>query len=519
MQLHLGFLFALGVPLTKAWAPGARPLLRGHRDRNAAGPDRQIAVRRARCVCATQTSDKLEKLKTWLASKGVKGLKCKGALLPGFGQCLVACEDGIKKGETIFSIPASVHLSPSAVAETEVGKALTEHVEKDDEEAILSVGLLAELAKGESSEYWPYVNMMPSSDDISGLPLLWSDEERHKLLGGSHLDATVGQTRAALLDKWAEIEENVIPKHPELFPTEVFNLRGWLWANAMVLTRAFPFGSEQSLIPILDLANHVAGANTICSIGVQGDGDIEAALDADMLQGKDPLAVLTATADFAPGEQVFIDYGERGMRSSWEMFYLYGFVPGAGLKEWLATGGRPLYFEGIKPSDPLLMQKRAALEVLGAGDNAWEGTWLDLKPDHDQCVAMAPLLRFAHLATDVEYEDPKLGELVQKLASWGADARDIWTAMSKPFDAAIETRVAAQVTKQCEEALEKMPSVEELAAAAAPPKEDAEISGKAAVQAEKERLAARVLLGERSALEACIGVWKPKKESSEASLV
>ena len=32
----------------------------------------------------------------------------------------------------------------------------------------------------------------------------------------------------------------------------------------------------------------------------------------------------------AAGEQVFIDYaGEGSWRSSWEMLYTYGFVPGA----------------------------------------------------------------------------------------------------------------------------------------------------------------------------------------------
>ena len=42
----------------------------------------------------------------------------------------------------------------------------------------------------------------------------------------------------------------------------------WLWAHAIVLTRALPFGNELSLIPGLDLANHELGSNNTCSIGV-----------------------------------------------------------------------------------------------------------------------------------------------------------------------------------------------------------------------------------------------------------
>ena len=37
-------------------------------------------------------------------------------------------------------------------------------------------------------------------------------------------------------------------------------LEGYLWAHAIVLSRALPFGEELSLIPLLDLANHEAGA-------------------------------------------------------------------------------------------------------------------------------------------------------------------------------------------------------------------------------------------------------------------
>ena len=64
-----------------------------------------------------------------------------------------------------------------------------------------------------------------------------------------------------------------MPNHPNVFPPEVFNLQGYLYAHAIVLTRALPFGEELSLIPFLDLANHQKGASNTCSIGVaKSDG-------------------------------------------------------------------------------------------------------------------------------------------------------------------------------------------------------------------------------------------------------
>ena len=88
----------------------------------------------------------------------------------------------------------------------------------------------------------------------------------------------------------------------------------------------------------------------------------------------------------------------QGWRSSWEMLYTYGFVPGASTTEWIAAGGRPMFFDGVTDDDPLMPQKRALLVALGADENAYAGTWLDLKARKDSCVAMAPLLRLAKLA-------------------------------------------------------------------------------------------------------------------------
>ena len=128
-----------------------------------------------------------------------------------------------------------------------------------------------------------------------------------------------------------------------------------LYAHAIVLTRALPFGDELSLIPFLDLANHANGAKNSCSIGVAtkpdaAEDDSEAAgatikpvVDQSQLDalgaGEEVTAVLTAGTSLKPGEQTFIDYGEAGWRSSWEMLYTYGFVPGA-------SPARPTMIEG-----------------------------------------------------------------------------------------------------------------------------------------------------------------------------
>merc|ERR1719424_2316681 len=268
-----------------------------------------------------------------------------------------------------------------------------------------------------------------------GMPLLWADEERAQLLSGSHLEGCVAQARQQLLEQWAAVEA-VLPAHAEVFPRSVFNAAGYLWAHAVVLSRALPFGEELHLIPLLDLANHAAGSPHACSIGVSGEGG-GAVSEAWQVEGKEAAAVLTAGAGAAAGKQVFIDYGEAGWRSSWEMLYTYGFVPGSSVEEWIAAGGRPLFFDGVSPSDELLPQKRALLAALGASEGAADGQWLDLKPTADQCVAMAPLLRLANLSPGDASLEEGVRRLAEALAEWRADPTALWSALQRPVGAAV----------------------------------------------------------------------------------
>lgn len=445
----------------------------------------------------------LASFRAWLSESGIASEAVEPAKLPGWGVCLVAGPDGVAQGDTLLSIPTALHLTPSSVAAGPVGAAVARVVPSDDHSALLALGLLEQLSRGEANcSSWPYIELLPSGDEMVGMPLLWADEERAQLLSGSHLEGCVAQARQQLLEQWAAVEA-VLPAHAEVFPRSVFNAAGYLWAHAVVLSRALPFGEELHLIPLLDLANHAAGSPHACSIGVSGEGG--AVSEAWQVEGKEAAAVLTAGAGAAAGEQVFIDYGEAGWRSSWEMLYTYGFVPGSSVEEWIAAGGRPLFFDGVSPSDELLPQKRALLAALGASEGAADGQWLDLKPTADQCVAMAPLLRLANLSPGDASLEEGVRRLAEALAEWRADPTALWSALQRPVGAAVEAKVAEQVLSVCEEALAALPPADELAPRAKP---DQGLPGDGTAEAERARCAARVMLGERSALEACVSVWE-----------
>ena len=94
-------------------------------------------------------------------------------------------------------------------------------------------------AAGESSPHYPYLSLLPSTDELH-CPILWSDEERSRLLRASHLSETVAQTRQQLLEQWRAIEAAAASASiAELLqPAEVYNAGTYLWAHAIVLSRA-----------------------------------------------------------------------------------------------------------------------------------------------------------------------------------------------------------------------------------------------------------------------------------------
>jgi hypothetical protein len=133
---------------------------------------------------------------------------------------------------------------------------------------------------------------------------------------------------------------------------------------------------------------------------------------------------------------------------------------------------------------------------------------VDLRPDETEVLKMAPLLRLAAV------NDATLPDLASTLASWSAEPLPTWSRMQAPIGAAVEAAIADRVLSACAHALALLPTADELAATAAGPKppdsgsyEEAEAKPESTAQ-RRAKMAARVKLGERHALEVCAAVWQ-----------
>ena len=426
--------------------------------------------------------------------------------VPGCGRGLVATRD-IEAGEPLISIPQQMVLCPSAylnaIAQSgPIGAQLSAGLAPllqtpDGQSTLLALALLHEVSLGDASRWAPYVANLPPDPDI---PLLWDADRLHTVLKGSHLVQRATDLRADLLAEFASLEEQAFANERALYPPEVFTGERYLWAHAIVLSRALPIQEESSLLPLIDLANHDGASVSVLTFAASTGA-----------------VALIAGEPISRGAQVCIDYTRGEPKPTWELFFSHGFVPepppavdgsegGAASQWWRSAGGRPMQLAVLRPSDPLREQKKAVLVALGADDDVDTGVEISLLPGKP--TLGAPVLRLAHLDA---ISNP---ELAAEIAGWQAKPAELWERLQRPVGAGVEQRVAQQLVDLCDAALEELPPSAAMTTAASTEDalsdpSDPSGSSDAATEAQRrERSAARVLLGERQALEDCQYYWQ-----------
>ena len=423
----------------------------------------------------------------------------KVAPIDGMGQGLIAMRD-VKAGDVLLSVPHELHLNPSSylaqIASTgSVGAQLAsagQRLQQTPEGAscLLALGLLHEKALGERSQRSLYLSMLPTPDELEH-PLLWEPSYVESLLKGSHLVERISRLRADLSREFEGIVSDVLTHDPEAFPLETYTEALYVWAHAIVLSRSFSIDGELSLVPLLDIANHESGSphtwRTISNANNQS------------------FVALIAGARVSEGEHVCIDCSRGQPRATWEYLFSYGFVPEVDLPpeaaaaHWLEQGALPLTLTPLRPieEDPIAMQKRALLALLldALGfDEASDENRIELSLVPSDPERIAPFLRLGVASSD------NAPELAAKLEAWMAEPRATWATLQAPLSADNERLVAQQVLQLCDTALQPLPPSAGLALAAA--------REPTSVAKAREQAAARVLLGERHAVEACREHWQ-----------
>ena len=245
----------------------------------------------------------------------------------------------ISQGEAVLQINTRLCLTKERAQEV-----LGRSVVPDALGEYLAIALLLihERAKGASSFWASYVDILPTTEEV-GQSFTWADDELALLQGSAVVDSTESMQRK-LRSEYAALQATTLAQHPAL-SAEVYSWEAFEWAMSMLFSRAINLREIDALalVPYADLLNHSPYSQSYFLVNsVPLSNQKEVALYADRA--------------YARNDQIFISYGQK---SNAELLLLYGFVV-----------DRNLYDEveltvALGDDDALYAEKRAFLERQG----------------------------------------------------------------------------------------------------------------------------------------------------------
>lgn len=207
----------------------------------------------------------------------------------------------VAKGAELLDLPASaVFSSGDAAATLGAGAAALE------QPAALAAMLLVERARGADSPHAALIAALPAALDQ---PFLWSEAELERL-AGSGVRAQALAVRAGIEEEWTELVAGV-----GLSAT----LEEYLWAQAVVTSRAFSLGSAFPLVlaPGADLVAHTLPGEQPTVAVIVNKGAFFAK----------PRFLLCTTAELEADARLSLRYIEDSDPGAVDYLLDYGFVP------------------------------------------------------------------------------------------------------------------------------------------------------------------------------------------------
>jgi histone-lysine N-methyltransferase SETD3 len=216
----------------------------------------------------------------------------------------VVARQAIAKGEVLLVVPEEYMITLEKAADNAMVARLKEQktVLTSPKHSQLSMYLLAEMARGQDSFYYPYTRLLPQ--DLGNFPVFFS-EETLAWLKGSFFYEQVLEKREDIVRDYRLICEAV----PEFAQ---FSLKDYTWGRMMAASRIFGLtisGTKtDAFIPLADMLNHRVPKQTSWKYSPAHNGFIIEALE-----------------DIPRGADVYDSYGSK---CNSRFFLNYGFVLG-----------------------------------------------------------------------------------------------------------------------------------------------------------------------------------------------
>ncbi|KAL4489971.1 hypothetical protein ABPG72_010870 [Tetrahymena utriculariae] len=249
--------------------------------------------------------------------KDYKNFKCKAAILPNFGGCLVA-KQSVKEGEELLRIPETLFITLSvAINKLPILREVKSNLNVQ-KKSILAFFLYKE-RNDSSSFYNCYLNSIPK---LYSNTITWQESQFNLLR--DELKSKHQKKQRKLLSEFEVIKNYISSNKDYSHIFEGINEAQFLQLAAMIESRTLFFKNEQdstsevgAMIPFYDLANHTFMEGT----------DHFKYFYFDQISKE---YVMRAYKNFIEDEQIFITYGNYNNE---HFLDYYGFIPFSNQRE------------------------------------------------------------------------------------------------------------------------------------------------------------------------------------------
>jgi len=242
--------------------------------------------------------DKTDRLNHWVSSQGFPLVKIKAVPIPGIRVGTIATETILIESPYLI-VPDHVVMNLETSVNSNVFPYLhhlSEVLQRHDSFHQLLVFLMFEnFVMGPKSFWWPYLSLLPSSQEM--YPPVYYSQVQLQVLERHPITTKIIKYREGIEKKFSVVKKFLLDHLGDsMLPFGVFTYENYLWAHAILDSRAIWWNGQRHLVPLLDLVN--------CDGAISSRA--HSTLDMPALGG----AVTNANKDYKVGEQVFENYGQ-----------------------------------------------------------------------------------------------------------------------------------------------------------------------------------------------------------------
>jgi len=242
---------------------------------------------------------KFRRLVNWLVERGARFPECQLRSLSSTCRGTFTRSE-INTNEEIMYIPQEFIITSEISAESEICQKIKKaKVEVRSKHTYLASYLLQERDKGQSSWWFPYLDILPK--DFESVPLFFKDTELNELQNSIALQK-IKDRHDSLQTEFQNLCKHV-PEYNR------WTYKDFVWARLVVITRIFGLLIDgvktDGLVPMADMINHRRPRETRWTFNQMKRGFI-----------------ITALQDFTEGQQIFDSYGRK---CNSRFFVNYGF--------------------------------------------------------------------------------------------------------------------------------------------------------------------------------------------------